>query len=390
MERGVKVCILGSMLKAFKYRIYPTPKQAELIDKHISASRFIYNLALETKQEAYRKGVALSGFDLQKQIKDLRLDCRWIDDINTQSLYASIMNLEDAYKRFFKGIGDFPRFKKKRTDGSFNVPQWVAIKNGKLSLPKMREGLEINFHRPIIGAIRQATISKTPTGKYFASILCETGEAIPDKKLISPKTTIGIDLGIKSFLVGSDGTDIPNPRHFKKSLSKLKYLQRKASKYRGKRTRLKVARLHEKTANQRKDFLHKTSTMLIKNHDAIAIEDLAVSNLTKNHSLAQAITDSSWSEFNRLLAYKANWSGKNILKIGRFEPSSKTCSNCGSINKDLTLQQREWTCSCGSVLNRDLNAAINIKNFALSAGRRRKNQSELPTLVGAKTSESFG
>ena len=176
-------------------------------------------------------------------------------------------------------------------------------------------------------------------------------------------------------------------------MPKLKYISRKYSKYNGKRTKKRLAILHEKTSNKRTDFLHKTSTQLIKNHDSIAIEDLNIKGMLQNHRLAQSISDVGWGEFVKMLEYKAKWQGKNILKIGRFDPSSKTCSNCGHINKELTLKDREWTCkSCGSVLDRDMNAAINIKNFALknylSEGLRLKNQDELPRLRGVLTPEA--
>ena len=248
------------------------------------------------------------------------------------------------------------------------------------------------MHRPIKGDIRQATISRTPTGKYFVSILCETGETIKPKATIKENTTVGIDLGIKKYLVASDGKEFDNPKFLRKAQRKLKYVQRKYSKHKGKRTKHKLAILHEKVANQRKDFLHKTSSELIKNHESIAIEDLAVSNMVKNHNLAQAISDVSWSTFVTMLEYKAEWYGKNILKIGRFEPSSKLHANCGYINKDLTLSDRKWTCpKCGEEVMRDLNAAINIKLFALKnilSGTDRKNQGELSTMVEVLTLEA--
>ena len=276
--------------------------------------------------------------------------------------------------------------------GSFNIPQNVLLENGKLIIPKFKKGIDIVFHRPTKGDIRQATISRTPTGKYFVSILCETGEPIKPKAIIKENTTVGIDLGIKTYLVASDGKEFDNPKFLRKAQSKLKYVQRKYSKHKGKRTKQKLAILHEKVANQRKDFLHQTSSELIKNHESIAIEDLAVSNMVKNHNLAQSISDAGWSTFVTMLEYKAEWYGKNILKIGRFEPSSKLHANCGHINKELTLSDREWTCSkCGEVVSMDLNAAINIKSFSLKnilSGTDRKNQGKLPTLVGALTLEA--
>ena len=381
------------MLKAFKYRLSPTKEQSILLNKHIGASRFVYNLALECKQMAWAGSkVNLSCFALHSQLKDLKTECEWLKEINSQSLQQSITNLDKAYTAFFKGQNSFPKFKKKSNGGSFNIPQNVLLENGKLIIPKFKKGIDIVLHREIKGEIRQATISRTPTGKYFVSILCETVEPIKPKTVVKESTTVGIDLGIKTYLVTSDGKEFDNPKYLRKAQSKLKYVQRKYSKHKGKRTKQKLAILHEKVANKRKDFLHKTSSELIKNHDSLAIEDLAVSNMVKNHKLAQAISDVSWSTFVTMLEYKADWYGKNILKIGRFEPSSKLHANCGYINKDLTLSDREWTCpKCGELVSRDVNAAINIKSFALRnilSGTDRKNQGKLPTLVGALTLEA--
>lgn len=381
------------MLKAYKYRLSPTIKQTELLNKHVGSVRFLYNLALETKQKAWiGNRVNLNRYDLQVQLKDLKQDLPWLTEVNSQSLQSALMNLDAAYLRFFKGQNSFPKFKKKSNRGSFNIPQNVILEDGKLIIPKFREGINIVLHRPIKGTIRQATISKTPTGKYFVSVLCDTGEINKPKANIKESTTIGVDLGIKDFLVTSEGKVFDNPKYLRKAQSKLKYVQRKYSKHKGKRAKHRLAVLHEKVANQRKDFLHKTSSELIKNHDSIAVEDLAVSNMIKNHKLALSISDAGWGMFVTMLEYKAEWYGKNILRIGRFDPSSKTCSCCGAINKSLQLKDREWACeSCGSILNRDLNAAINIKNFALRnyvSGTDTQNRNELPTLVGVLTSEA--
>ena len=265
--------------------------------------------------------------------------------------------------------------------------------DNKLCIPKFKDGIEIVLHRSIKGDIRQATISRTSTGKYFASILCETNVKIPDKPTIKEKTAIGIDLGIKSFLVTSDGKEYANPKHLRNAMAKLKYLQSKYSTKKGKRTKRKLAILHEKVVNKRTDFLQKTSSKIISENQTICIEDLNIKGMMANHKLAGAIGDVGWASFVTMLEYKAEWYGKNILRIGRFEPSSKTCSCCGAINKELTLKDREWTCEgCGTFLNRDVNAAINIKNFALrnhlSVGYRLKNRNELPTLVGVMTYEA--
>jgi putative transposase len=383
------------MLKAFKYKLNPNEEQKVLLNKHIGACRFIYNLALETKQMAYVGNKHnLSYFELHSQLKDLKEELPWLKELNSQSLQQAITNLDKAYTAFFKGQNSFPKFKKKSNGGSFNIPQNVRIIDGKLIIPKFikKNGINIILHRPLKGELRQATISRTPTGKYFVSILCETGEVNKVKPKIKEETTIGIDLGIKDLAITSNGEVFSNPKYLSKSQDKLKYIQSKYSKNKGKRTKNKLSKLHEKVTNKRKDYLHKVSTKLVRENQTISLENLNVSGMIKNHKLAQSISDVSWSTFVNMLEYKAKWYGVNILKIGRFEPSSKTCSCCGNINKELTLKDREWTCvKCNTKHDRDINAAINIKNFSLRnilSGTDSKNHDELPTLVGVMTHEA--
>lgn len=385
------------MYKALRYRIYPTNSQKELIHKHCGSVRFLYNLALETKTTAYLGNrVNLSRYDLQKQLVDLKKELPWLKETNSQSLQSALINLDEAYKKFFKGAG-FPKFKKKTNGGSFAVPQNVIIEDDLLIIPKFKEGIKTVLHRPIKGTIKSATVSVTPTGKYFVSVLCETKEGIPPKAPIKESTTIGVDLGIKDFAVTSEGEVIENPKYLKNNIERLKALQRRASKkQKGSNNRKKankrVALLHEKIRNQRQDFLHKTSTKLIRENQTIALENLGVSNMMKNHNLSQAISDVSWSEFNRMIEYKAEWYGVNILRIGRFAPSSKTCE-CGKINKDLKLSDRVWECkNCGQVNERDLLAARNIKKFALNKEQSGQELSvepvELSTLVESMKQEA--
>lgn len=385
------------MFRSYRYRIYPTSQQATLIDKHIGCARFIYNLALETKTLAYSgTKTRLGEFDLIKQLPELKKDLPWLKDVNAQTLCGAVSNLDAAFKNFFSGASRFPKFKSKnRGKQSFRASQGTKILNGKLYLYKFKEGINIVLHRTFVGKIKTATISKTPTGKYFASILVDTQTANPVKAPVS--NAVGIDLGIKSFAVTSDGLQIDNPRHLKKSLAKIKFLQRQVSKkVKGSKSRkkavLKLARAHEKVSNRRNDFLHKLSSKLIRENQTICIEDLNSSGIVKNHKLAQAVSDVSWFSFVKMLEYKAEWYGKNLLKIGRFEPSSKICSDCGAKNETLTLSHREWVCAdCGTLHDRDFNAAKNIRNFALknlSTGSTRKNLMELPTLVGAEKSET--
>lgn len=383
------------MLKAFKYRISPTEAQKVLLNKHIGAARFIFNLALETKTTAYAgSGVNLSCFDLIKQIPDLKKECEWLKEVNSQSLQAPIRNLDNAFTRFFKGQGNFPRYKSKwKGKQSFHILQNVKVEDGRLIIPKFKKkGIKIKLHRLLEGTIKSATISRTPMGKYFVSILCDTGTECLPKSKVEKETTVGVDLGIKDFLITSDGEVVDNPKFLRKAELKLKYTQRKYSKYKGTRTKYKLVKLHEKVANQRRDFLHQQSSKLVKECRAIAIEDLNVKGMLKNHCLAKSISDVGWSMFTTMLEYKCEWYGVNLLKIGRFEPSSKTCSNCGKVNKELTLKDREWTCKgCSTHHDRDINAAVNIKNFALRnhvSGTDTQTRNELSTLVEVLTSEA--
>ena len=396
-----KYCFyLCIMLSTYKYRIYPSKAQATLINKHIGACRFVYNLALETKNYAYashRKN--LSCFDLNSQLPELKKECEWLKELDSQALQQSVINLDKAFTQFFKGISKFPNLKRKnRGSQSFRNPHGskVKIQNGKISVPRFTEGIKIVIDRQFKGEIKSTTISRTPTGKYFVSILVDNHKELPKKKPIKEATAIGIDLGIKSFIVTSGGLKIDNPKHFKKSLSRLKYLQRQASKkVKGsnnrKKANFKVAILHEKITNQRKDFLHKLSNEITNQNDTLCFETLQISNMVKNHNLAQAISDAGWGMFVDFCKYKAEWKGKNILQIPTFEPSTKLCNACGAINNTLTLADREWVCAnCKTLHDRDENAAINIKNYSLKncVGVQRKKRVELPTMVGALKHEA--
>lgn len=382
-----------------KYRIYPSDEQCGLMDKHFGCVRFIYNLALETKSWAYSAyKVNVSRYDLQAQLKDLKRDYVWLKDVNSQSLQSALLNLDFAYTNFFKGRAGFPNFKKRSDRQSFACPQNVTIGSGVIRIPKFKKGIKIVLHRPILGEIKSATISKTPTGKYFVSVLSETKKSVNVKGVVSGGGAIGVDLGVKSFAVLSDGSNIDNPKYLRKSLKRLKVLGKRVSKkVKGSNNRKKAVRrlavLHEKISNQRKDFIHKVTDAITKQYDTICIEDLAVSSMIRNRKLSLSISDVSWGMFVLSLKYKSEWRGKNVLKIGRFEPSSKLHNSCGYVNGDLRLSDREWVCpNCGEVVLRDVNAAINVKNFALlknSGVERTREPAELPTLVGALKQEKF-
>lgn len=357
----------------YKYRLYPNKTQKVLFAKHFGCVRLVYNMGLELKVKKYQtENKSFSFFDTCKLMKTKKTELEWLKEVNSQSLQVALKNLDSAFTRFFREKKGFPKFKKKSGKQTFSCPQNVKIdwKNSIVQLPKIGK-VETVFSRQFKGKIKTCAISKTPTNKYFISILIETPEQNKPKPEIIEKTTIGIDLGLKDFAILSDGTKIANPKFLRKSERHLKYLQRQASKkQKGSNHRskafLKVARQHEKIRNQRDDFLHKVSTKLIRENQTICLETLNVSGMMKNHKVAKSISDASWSRLNEFLKYKAEWYGCNIVHIGRFEASSKTCSVCGTIKKDLTLANRKWRCEeCKTLHDRDVNAAINIKKFGL-------------------------
>lgn len=362
--------------KAYKYRLYPTQQQKVLLAKHFGCCRWLYNYALNKKIKAYQTNkVTLTRYEISADLPMLKQqeETCWLKEVNSLSLQAALINLDAAYKKFFREHARFPKFKSKKDNRqSFNVPQntIVDFDNNCISIPKFKEGIKARLHRKFEGTVKSSTITRTPTGKYFISVTIEVNIPDAQKKPISENKAVGIDLGVKTFATLSDGTEIPNHRYLKQSLAKLKKLQRKHSKkargsHNREKSRIKVARLHEKIVNQRLDFLHKVVHFLVTHYDTICLEDLNVKGMVKNHHLAQAISDVGMGMFNTLLEQKAEEYGVNILRIGRFEPSSKMCT-CGYVNKDLTLAMREWICpECGTHHKRDLLAANNIKRFAL-------------------------
>ena len=361
--------------KAYKYRLYPTKEQEILLSKHFGSARWIYNYALNKKIVAYQtKEESLSRFTIQKDLVTLKKSegTEWLKEVNSQTLQASLENLDKAFTKFFRDKKGFPKFKSKHNNRqSFSVPQngKIDFETSTISLPKFKKPIRCKIHRKYNGNSKTVTISKTPTGKYFVSILVEVNEVPKINKPICENQAVGVDLGIKTFATLSNGVEIENPKHLKRSLEKLKALQRKVSKKQmGSSNRKKAVKrlavLHERVANQRLDFLHKTTHYLVSNYDTVCLETLKVSNMIKNHKLAQALSDISIGKFNEILEYKAEWNGVNILRIGQFSPSSKMCS-CGEINKELKLSDRVWTCkSCGVTHKRDELAANNIKKFA--------------------------
>lgn len=351
--------------KTYKMRLTPNKEQIELMSKHFGSTRFVWNYFLaERKQSFLESKKSLSYHDNARTLTALKKtdEFNWLNDINSQSLQASLKDLDTAYGRFFKKQAMFPRFKKKGfcTD-SFRCPQHFKFVEGKLQIPKFKP-IKINIHREIEGKILFITISKTRTDKYFAAITCE----VEYEPLPIPDKAIGIDLGIKDVAVCSDGTIFENIKTTKKYAKKLTYRQRqlskkkKGSKNRAKQ-RKKVALVHEKIKNTRTDSIHKFTIQTIKHNGIIVTENLNVKGMIKNHNLAKSIADASWYELTRQLEYKSGWNDRSLVEIDRFFPSSKMCSVCNFINQNLTLKDREWICpNCESVLNRDQNASKNI------------------------------
>ena len=362
------------MMKAFKFRLYPTITQAVQLNQHIGSCRFVYNWALDQKTKTYEQtGKSISRFDLNKLIPTLKVQNPWLGEVNSQSLQGMTKQVESAFTKFFREKTGFPNFKSKKNPmQSFPVPQHYSVdfENSTVKLPKIGT-IKAVLHRSFEGELKTATVSKSSTGKYYISILVENNEGLPTKQIFSALTTVGIDVGIKDFAVLSTGEKIENPKYLKNSLKRLKALQRRVNKkVKGSKNRAKakqrLAVVHEKITNQRNDFQSKLSFKLISENQAIALETLNVKGMVKNHCLSQSISDAGWSSFVSKLEYKADWLGKTILRIGRFEPSSKLCNVCGYRNSNLTLAMRDWQCpTCNTLHDRDINAAINIKKFSL-------------------------
>jgi putative transposase len=351
--------------KAFKFRIYPTKNQQTFLAKHFGAVRFVYNFFLNKKKEEYLNNKkTTSYFDDAKALTQLKSEEKyfWLYEINSQTLQSSLRNLESSYLNFFRGNAKFPKFHSKKNKQCFKIPQNFSIEDGFLYIPKLKEGIKIMLHQKLLGKAISCHVSKSTTGKYFVSILCE----LDQPHLPRVDSAVGIDLGLKSLLVESNGNVAPSIKTNERFQKRKAFAQRNLAKKKiGSNNRAKsraiLAKHFEKEVNKRTDYLHKLSRQLVNENQVIIAETLAVKNMMQNSSLAKAIGEVSWGELLRQIQYKSEWAGRAFHKIDRFFPSSKACNNCKFVVDHLPLDVRNWDCpSCKSSLDRDLNAAKNI------------------------------
>ncbi|MEG3927737.1 RNA-guided endonuclease TnpB family protein [Microcoleus sp. D3_18a_C4] len=357
------------MYQAYKYRIYPTSEQETLLAKSFGCARWFWNYALNLCQETYKNtGKGLSRAYIQGLLPALKKEYEWLKEPYSQCLQVVALNLSTAYKNFFDKRAMLPKFKSKHSRQSISYPQNVKFDGDYINLPKI--GLVFcRRHRDFEGDIKTVTVSGNPDGKYFVSVLIDNGEAKPE--LVPVDKAIGIDVGLTHFAITSDGSKFDNPKHFIKRQRNLKRKQQKlSSKKKGsqnrKKARLAVAKVHSKIARCREDFLQKLSRKIVNENQVIAVENLNIKGMVKNHNLASSINDVGWGMFCTMLKYKSESEGKQYVEIDRWFPSSKTCHVCLNRVDNLTLDVRAWSCQrCGTHHDRDVNAAINIRNEAL-------------------------
>lgn len=358
--------------KAYRFRLKPTSEQESVFGRWAGARRWVWNWALARRQTHYKAtGTSLTVTQLCAELAVLKRqsETAWLRECNAQSLQQAIRDLDKAFGAFFAKRAKFPRFRSKKRDRpSFRLPAEVRVEGEKLYVPKV--GLvRLVLHRPVEGTVKSATFTQDATGAWYVSLVVHFALSDVAPPAPRPERTIGVDLGLKELAVLSDGERVPAPKQYHRAERKLRRLQRhlsrceKGSKGR-ENARKAVARQHLRVANQRKDFLHKLSSRLVQQYDAIAVENLNVKGLAKT-KLGKSVLDAAWGQFRWQLTYKARWAGTHLVVVGRFFPSSRLCGACGAINNDLTLADRIWTCACGAVHDRDLNAARNIRTEGL-------------------------
>ena len=357
------------MLQATRIRLYPTISQQGSLAIQFGCARWAWNNALNETQRVYQEtGKGLTFVALANRLPGLKTELEWLKDCDSQVLQASLRNLAAAFQNFFEKRGRYPKLKKKHKRQSIQYPQRVSLDGDHIRLPKVGM-VKCVVHRPIVGTIKTVTVSRNPCGHFYASVLTQDDRDMP---IISTDgKVLGVDVGLLDLAVTSDGSKFANPRHLRKAERNLKRKQQSLSrKKKGSSNRFKarrlVARAHERVSNARRDNLHKLSRRLVNENQVIAVEDLNVKGMTKNHNLAKAIHDVGWGTFARQLEYKCERDGKAFIKVGRWFPSSKACSDCGAICESMPLDIRSWTCAnCGSNHDRDINAAKNIRQEAI-------------------------
>ncbi len=362
--------------KTYRYRLEPNKAQRERFAQFAGSCRFVFNHALAARKAAYEaNGNSLTFGDQCKELTALKQgkQTAWLRTVNVQVLQPALKDLDNAYKNFFRrlmlvGPSGFPKFRKKGKKDSFRYPQDVKIQSGRVFLPKIG-WVKYRDSRLIEGIILQATI-KREGEHWFISLACEVELPDPAPVTAMEERAVGIDVGLKSFAVLSDGTEIENPRFLGRALAKLRHAQRRLHRKtkrssNWKKQVAKVVRLHIKVKNARMDFAHKASTAIVKSHDVIAVEDLDIRGMLKNRHLSRAISDVGWGQFLSMLEYKAAWAGKLFVQIGRFEATSQACSSCGE-KQPMPLSARTYACGgCGLEMDRDWNASLNIRAAGL-------------------------
>lgn len=361
--------------RAYKYRFYPSTEQEQELARTFGCVRYVYNRALAERSRAYTQEQKRIGYaESARWLAVWRNDpeTSWLSETASVPQQQAMRQLQTAFLNFWAKRSKYPKFKSRRKSkaSATYTTFGFSYRNGKIKLAKMAEPLDIRWSRPLPEGAEPSTVtvSKDSAGRYHISILVEATVEMPPA--VNP--SVGIDAGITSLLTESNGTKHTNPKHEQRERERLaKYLRRLAHKQKGsknrEKARLKVARVHARIADRRRDYLHKVTTTLIRENQTVMIEDLAVRNMVRNHSLARAISDAGWSQFRSLLEYKADWYGREIIAIDRFYPSSKTCSACGHLLASLPLSEREWECpECGTVHDRDVNAAKVIQAVGLT------------------------